>query len=81
MSLIGLRFWLISNRTWTWNAYLAGALATMSFFLILFFQPESPRFLYSRKRFDEAEKALNKICLTNTKDKVKFLFSNSRDSV
>jgi len=52
MSLIGLRFWFIPNRTWTWNAYLALGLAVMSFFLILFFQPESPRFLYSRKKFD-----------------------------
>jgi hypothetical protein len=81
MSLIGLRFWVISDRTWTWNAYLALALATMSFFLILFFQPESPRFLYSRKKFDKAEAALNKIYLVNKKKKVRFLFSDSRDSV
>jgi len=81
MSLIALRFWLIPDRTWTWNAYLAIAMATMSFFLILFFQPESPRFLYSRKKFTEAETALNKICLMNTNEKVKFLFRSSRDSV
>jgi MFS family permease len=51
MVLIAIRFWAISERVWTWNAYLAIVLAITSMVGTIVWLPESPNFLYSRKRF------------------------------
>ena len=65
MITIALRFWFIADRTWTWNAYLAIFLAIVSFVFTAFYLPDSPRFLYSRKRFEESEKVMDKIYAIN----------------
>ena len=66
MVLIALRFWFIVPRIWTWNAYVAIALAGVSFVACLAWMPESPRFLHSRKRYAEADAIMNKIGRINT---------------
>ena len=65
MILIAIRFWAISDRIWTWNAYLAIVLAILSMITTIVWLPESPNFLYSRKRFKDAETVIEKIYKVN----------------
>jgi MFS family permease len=79
MIAICLRFWVIADRIWTWNAYLAIAMAIISFVLTIVWLPESPSFLYSRKRFSEAELVLQQIYkVNNNGQEVKFEFMDAR---
>jgi drug/metabolite transporter (DMT)-like permease len=52
--IICLYFWLSSSKDWKYMAYVAIILAIISFILTYFYMPESPRFLVSKKRYDEA---------------------------
>jgi putative MFS transporter len=61
MTLIGLRFWFVVPRIWTWNAYIALVLAFISLIACVGWMPESPRFLYSRKKYAETEAIINKM--------------------
>ncbi|CAF4415807.1 unnamed protein product, partial [Adineta steineri] len=53
----------------TWRA-LTGAITlfTVPFMFFYFILPESPRWLVSRGRFDDAEKVLRKIAVDNKRD-------------
>ena len=56
--LICLFFMLTESRNWRVCAYVALTLAALSFFLVLFFLPESPRFLFDQKKYTEATQVL-----------------------
>ena len=82
MILIAIRFWAISDRIWTWNAYIAIVLAILSMIATIVWLPESPNFLYSRKRFKDAEKVIEKIYKVNNNGlEVAFEFTDARNSV
>jgi hypothetical protein len=56
---------VIPYRNWLGCAYLSLAMAGLSLFWTVTTMPESPRFLYSKKKFDECEKILNNIVKVN----------------
>ena len=54
--------------------FVAGIIAM---FITIFILPESPRYLYSKQKFEEARKSLNYIAVFNGKQKLwPFLFDN-----
>jgi Sugar (and other) transporter len=50
-------FWFISNE-WKYLAYTAFIFALVGFILTLIIIPDTPRFYYSKGRYDDARKAL-----------------------
>lgn len=60
MVFISLQFWFL-NKYWQLNAVEALVLSTMSLALTLWWLPESPRFLYGRKRFADCAKVMQKV--------------------
>ena len=50
MTYIGLQFWVITKDVYT-NNWIALLIALVSWFSVLIWLPESPRFLFSRKEF------------------------------
>ena len=67
MTFIAMQFWFII-KYWQINAVWALTLAITSFVLCYAWLPESPRFLYSRKRFQSAAAVMARICETNTSE-------------
>ena len=67
MCYIAIQFWVITINTDV-NCYIALVLSSMSFVLCLVYLPESPRFLYSQRRFNEAREVVEKIAITNGVD-------------
>lgn len=78
MSAIALQFWFLTNY-WQVNALEAIVMAVFSFFATIFWLPESPRFLYSRKRFKEAAKVMEKIASVNLIKNIQFNFKASME--
>jgi len=66
--LICCYFWLSTGKNWKLNAIVAIVMATLSLFLTIFFVPESPRYLYSKGKKEEAKRILRKMQLINKKD-------------
>ena len=64
MTYIALQFWFITKDVFT-NNWIALVLALMSLVSVTLFMPESPRFLYSQKRFTECKEVLKKIIEMN----------------
>lgn len=65
---ICLQFWLIPSRNWFGCAYASLILAIVSLVLTLWWMPESPRYLYSYKKFDEVTKILEHIQKVNNRN-------------
>jgi hypothetical protein len=61
-----LYFWFIC-KNWLYLAIFGCILGVISFFGTLFFIPESPKFLISLKRYDEAREAISYIAKMNGK--------------
>jgi len=81
MTLIGLRFWFVAPRVWTWNAYVSIVLALFSFTMCALWTPESPRFLHSHQLYDEAGTVMQQINKTNKKEKgAEFRFTSDEDA-
>ena len=59
-------FWFIS-KNWLYLEIFACVLGIISFIGTLFFIPESPKFLISMKRFDEARAVISYIAKINGK--------------
>lgn len=57
MTGIAQLFWWV-YKDWVYNAYIAMTLCVFSLVLTLVWLPESPRFLFGKKRFDEAAKVV-----------------------
>lgn len=64
MTYIAMQFWFII-KYWQINAVWAIGLALISFVCTVAWMPESPRFLYSRKRFPEAAAVIERIARFN----------------
>ena len=64
MCYIAIQFWVITINCRI-NCYISMVLSSASFVLCLLFLPESPRFLYGRKRYQEARDVILKISRTN----------------
>lgn len=64
MTYIALQFWFITKDCYV-NNYIALTLAILSWFSVMFTLPESPRFLFSKKRFAEARAVLGKMAEKN----------------
>lgn len=64
MTYIALQFWFITKDCFV-NNWIALGLALLSLVSVAVWLPESPRFLYSRKRFDEARTVIKKIASVN----------------
>jgi len=62
-----LYFWQIS-RNWLWIEIVAGAMNLVSIAGILLLLPESPKYLLTKKRFQEARDCINKIAKINGKE-------------
>jgi MFS family permease len=58
---ICLQFMLIPYRNWLGMAYISFILAVGSLIMTIFTMPESPRFLYSKKKFEQATKILQHV--------------------
>ena len=72
--LFSLYFWLM-DKHWENLAYMGGLLTILSVVLCVWKLPETPRFHFSKKRFDEARKTLIEIAKFNGHKNVKhFLF-------
>lgn len=65
MTYIALQFWFITKDVFV-NNWIALVLALISLVCVSVYMPESPRFLYSRKRFQESREVLKKIIKTNS---------------
>ena len=63
--IICLYFWFSTSKDWQHMAYVAIVLAIFSFVVTYTFLPESPRFLVSKKRYDEAVEILENIKVIN----------------
>ena len=59
-----LYFWQIS-KNWLWICIFACSLGFIAMMGAIFILPESPKFLISKKRFDEARLAINHIASFN----------------
>jgi hypothetical protein len=55
-------------------AYSGIILAIISFIITYFKLPDTPRYFYSRKKFDEARKVLDKIREINGKEPKYYIF-------
>ena len=55
-------------------AYIALALTVISFFMTLFFVPDTPRFYYSVKNFEKARQTMDEIRRRNGKEPKSYLF-------
>lgn len=64
MTFIALQFWFVI-KYWQINAVWALALSFLSFILTVFWLPESPRFYYGRRKFNEASNVLTRILKIN----------------
>ena len=62
--MFSIYFWFISKQ-WVNLAYAGGLLTIVSFFMTILYLPESPRFYFGKKRFDEARKVLKQIAVFN----------------
>lgn len=65
MTYIAMQFWFIV-KYWQINAVWALVLATISFVVTVVWMPESPRYLYSRKKFNQAAAVMERIAKLNT---------------
>mmetsp|Transcript_14781 Transcript_14781/g.25151 ORF Transcript_14781/g.25151 Transcript_14781/m.25151 type:complete len:441 (-) Transcript_14781:54-1376(-) len=66
--LICLYFMLSTQKNWKVMAYISLTLAILSLLLTLFRMPESPRFLYSQKKHEQANQVLRGIQRRNKKN-------------
>ena len=64
MTYIALQFWFITSDVYV-NNWIALVIAILSWILVFFWLPESPRFLYSHKKFDEARTIILQMAQTN----------------
>jgi len=81
MTFIALNFWFVT-KNWYVNVYIALVFCLGSLVFTLFWLPESPRFYYSRKRFDEARAVMKTISGTNNGDQgTSFVFKAENDEV
>ena len=64
MTYIALQFWFLTSDAFV-NNYIALGLATISWLLVFFWLPESPRFLYSKKQFQKARDVILRIATVN----------------
>lgn len=62
--LFSIYFWFISKQ-WENMAYCSAFLCVASFVMTILYLPETPRFLFGKKKFDEARKVLRKIAVFN----------------
>ena len=74
MSYIALQFWFLT-KNWRVNAAVSFSLAFISLVATCVWMPESFRFLYGKKRFEEARVVLAKAAKFNKAD---FDFINSK---
>ncbi|CDW88844.1 organic cation [Stylonychia lemnae] len=74
--LFSIYFWFISKE-WINLAYMGGALSIISFILTIWKLPESPRFYFSKKRFDEARVVLLHIAKFNGKSDINYFVFES----
>jgi hypothetical protein len=54
-------FFFSTSKDWVHMAYMALAMASYSLITTIFFLPESPRFLDSRKKYEKATKVIKHI--------------------
>lgn len=73
MTYIAMQFWFIV-KYWQVNAAWALLLATSSFVATILWMPESPRYYYSRRKFQEAALAMKKIARVNLGRDYDFVF-------
>lgn len=62
--MFSIYFWFIS-KYWDTLAYSGGVLTVISFIMTIWKLPESPRFYFSQKKFDQARKVLEQIAEFN----------------
>lgn len=67
MTYIGLQFWFITSNVYV-NNLVALVTATISWILVFFWLPESPRFKYSHKKFAEARVIIRYMAEVNGKE-------------
>ena len=67
MSYIALQFWFLT-KNWRVNAAVSLSLAVLSLIATLAWLPESFRFLYGKKRFEQARTVLAKAASYNKAD-------------
>ena len=78
--MICLYFMLSSSKEWKVLAYTGISFAVLSLLITVIKLPESPRFLFSKRRFSQAEKVLKSIQLSNRKNPA-YMFSLSEVSL
>ena len=64
MTYIAVQFWFITKDVYV-NNWIALILAVASFIMVSIFMPESPRYLFSSKRFKEAKQVIRQIATIN----------------
>lgn len=77
MTFIALQFWFL-NKYWQPLAGIALLFAVISFFTVLLLVPESPRFYYSKKRFNECRQVMSKVHKMNKGEPKEFIFQDLR---
>ena len=78
MTYIAMQFWFIV-KYWQVNAVWSLALSIFSLVVTFVWMPESPRFLYSRKKFQEASLIMARIAKLNLGKDITIVFSSEQN--
>ena len=58
------------SKSWKWTMYWAASVQLISIILVSFFLPESPKWLYSQKRYEELYSVMVYMANKNGKKKI-----------
>jgi hypothetical protein len=74
VGIIGcLYFWKIS-KNWLWLEMFAGYLDLVAMIGTIFLMPESPKYLLSKKRYDDAREAINYIAKFGRRKNIPYFY-------